>query len=89
MKCLSNRAQKLSSTKENLRQEVVHIKEALKIKNYHDKLVKKYVRKCKNKINKDSSDSDSNNGNNNNNSDNNNIVDETNNKESKPSMVIP
>ncbi|VDQ01043.1 unnamed protein product [Trichobilharzia regenti] len=91
-------AQKLSSTKENLRQEVIHIKEALKLDNYPDKLVKKYVSKCKNKINNDNRDSNDNNNNNdnnsdnnngNNNSDNNNINDGTNNKESKSSTVIP
>nr|CAH8848604.1 unnamed protein product [Trichobilharzia regenti] len=96
VKCLSDRAQKLSSTKESLRQEVKHLKEALKLNNHPDKLVRKYVKKCKNKINNDSSDSDDNNNysnnnndNNNNNSDNNNINDDTNNKESELSVVIP
>ncbi|CAH8826047.1 unnamed protein product [Trichobilharzia szidati] len=89
VKCLNDRAQKLSSTKENLKQELIHIKEALKLNNYPDKLVRKYVRKCKNKINNDSSDSDNNNNNDNDNSDNNNnINDDTNNKESKSSVVI-
>ncbi|CAH8868385.1 unnamed protein product [Trichobilharzia szidati] len=88
VKCLNDRAQKLSSTKENLNQELIHIKEALKLNNYPDKLVRKYVRKCKNKINNDNSDSDYNN--NNDNSDNNNNIDnDTNNKESKSSVVIP
>nr|CAH8857451.1 unnamed protein product [Trichobilharzia regenti] len=95
VKCSSDRAQKLSSTKKNLRQEVIHIREALKLNNYPDKLVRKYVRKCKNKINNDSSDSDNNNdsNNNDNNSNNNTIIininDDTNNKESKSSVVIP
>nr|CAH8863640.1 unnamed protein product [Trichobilharzia regenti] len=81
-KCLSdNIAQKLSSNKQNLRQEVRHTREALKlINNYPNKLVRKYVGKCKTKINNDSSNSDSNN---------NNINDGTNNKESKSSVVIP
>nr|CAH8828250.1 unnamed protein product [Trichobilharzia regenti] len=47
VKCLNDRAQKLSSTKENLRQKVIHIKEDLKLNNYPDKLVKKYVSKSK------------------------------------------
>nr|CAH8824161.1 unnamed protein product [Trichobilharzia regenti] len=87
VKCLSDRAKKLSSTKENLRQEVIHIREALKLNNYLDKLVGKYERKCKNKINNDSTDSD------NNDTKNNMHVkyahDNTNNKESKSSVVIP
>ncbi|CAH8865089.1 unnamed protein product [Trichobilharzia szidati] len=87
VKCLNDRAQKLSSTKENLKQELAHIKEALKLNNYPDKLVRKYVKKSKNKINNDSSDSDNNNNNDSDN--NNNINDDTNNKESKSSVVIP
>ncbi|VDQ09060.1 unnamed protein product [Trichobilharzia regenti] len=84
VKCLTDRAQKLNSTKENLRQEVIHIREALTLNNYSDKLVRKYVGKCKNKINNDSRDSDNNNGDNNIN-----INDDTKNKESKSSVVIP
>ncbi|VDQ09374.1 unnamed protein product [Trichobilharzia regenti] len=60
----------LSSTDENLRQEVKHTREALKINNYPDKLVRKYVGKCKNKTNNVSSDSDNNNNNNSNINDN-------------------
>ncbi|VDP96399.1 unnamed protein product [Trichobilharzia regenti] len=61
--------------KENLGQEVIHIKETLKLNNYQDKLVKEHVGKCKNKINNDNSDSDNNNNDNgNNNSDNNNNI---------------
>ncbi|CAH8874619.1 unnamed protein product [Trichobilharzia szidati] len=83
VKCLNNRAQKLRSTKENLRQEVRHIGEALKLNNYPDKLVRKYVGKCKNKINNESSD------NNNDDMHVKHAQDNTHNKESKSSVVIP
>ncbi|VDQ14173.1 unnamed protein product [Trichobilharzia regenti] len=96
VKFSSDRTQKLNSTKENLRQEVRHIRRALILDNYPDKLARKYVRKCKNKINNNSSDSDNNNNDNNNNDNNNNgnnnniiINDDNNNKESKSSVLIP
>ncbi|VDP99033.1 unnamed protein product [Trichobilharzia regenti] len=95
VKCLSDREQNLSSTKENVRQEVRHIRQGLKLNYYPDKLVRKYVRKSKNKIKIDSSDCDNIKNNNNNNSDINDDMhvkyaqDNTSNKESKSSLVIP
>nr|CAH8868918.1 unnamed protein product [Trichobilharzia regenti] len=86
VKCLGNRAQKLRSTKENLRQEVRHMRETLKLNNYADKLVRKYVGKCKNKINNDSSDSDNNTDMHVKHAQDN---DNTNHKDSKSSLVIP
>nr|CAH8830611.1 unnamed protein product [Trichobilharzia regenti] len=61
VKCFSNRAQKLSSIKENLRQEVRHVREALESNNCLNKLIRKYVGKYKNEINNSSNDSDNNN----------------------------
>ncbi|VDQ15033.1 unnamed protein product [Trichobilharzia regenti] len=51
---------KPSGTKGNLRQEVRHLGEALKLNNYPDKLIRKCVGKCEHKIDNNSSDGDNN-----------------------------